>query len=151
MPNLTRGSNELSESIHDPAATQVAGTFHRNPLGCTSFWLSALSQIAQRKRVFSLLASRIEPKYVDSAITPVTDLVRPTYTMRRSVSLRSIDKLTVKGLPNFRGFDSYRSCLVIEALSKTTALSLIGVTFSVEHARLFQSQQLFANQMRNEN
>jgi hypothetical protein len=43
--------------------------FHRNPLGRCVFWLAALSLIGQRPpRVFSLFASRIQPKYATAPL-----------------------------------------------------------------------------------
>jgi len=47
-----------------PRSNAAAGPFSSQPSGLRAFWLAALSLIGRRpQRVFSLFASRIQPKY----------------------------------------------------------------------------------------
>jgi hypothetical protein len=95
-----RGS--ISESIRDRGATQPPAHFHRNPPGRASFGrLLCRSSVQDHRRVFSLFASRIQPKYAAAPLYQSrTWCTNPR--MSRTFSLSSSRQERPDGLPQHR-------------------------------------------------
>lgn len=88
-PSRTGSRRSISGSIRDCNA--AAGPFSPQPCGLRAFWPPALSLIGKRPpRVFSLFASRIQPKFAAAWCTNVSETGMSSVSTTMSVELTMI-------------------------------------------------------------